>query len=345
MLNLKKPAKLCTGDKVALVSLSWGAAGDEDLNWRYRQGKERIEKLLGVKAVEMPNTLKGADYLYEHPEKRAEDLMEAFSDKTIKGIISCIGGEETIRLIPYIDYNVISLNPKIFMGYSDTTVNHFMCLKAGISSFYGSSVLSDFSENVEVPAYTVNCVKQVLFSSDPIGKIEPCNLFTEESLDWNESNKDKKRTFLQNNGYELLQGSGTVKGKLIGGCVEAMSQIRGTELFPPADTFENTIFFLETSEDPPPPWDIEKELRSYGTMGILSKISALFFGRPRGKNNYEEYKKSIIKVMKEYGCSKVPVLYNGSFGHNAPKAVLPYGAIAEINCESKSFSIIESAVL
>ena len=124
-----------------------------------------------------------------------------------------------------------------------------------------------------------------------------------------------------------------------------MSQIRGTELFPPADAFENTIFFLETSEDPPPPWDIEKELRSYGTMGILSKISALFFGKPRGKNNYKEYKKSIIKVMKEYGCSNVPVLYNGSFGHNAPKAVLPYGAMAEINCESKSFSIIESAVL
>ena len=86
----------------------------------------------------MPNTLKGTDYLYNHPEKRAEDLMAAFKDKTIKGIFTCIGGDESIRMLPYIDFDVIRDNPKVFIGYSDTTISHFMCLKAGISSFYGA---------------------------------------------------------------------------------------------------------------------------------------------------------------------------------------------------------------
>jgi muramoyltetrapeptide carboxypeptidase LdcA involved in peptidoglycan recycling len=39
------------------------------------------------------------------------------------------------------------------------------------------------------------------------------------------------------------------------------------------------------------------------------------------------------------------VLYNLSFGHTSPMTVLPYGAIAEIDCTQSSFSILESGVL
>ena len=53
MKKLKKPAKLNKGDKVALVSLSWGGAGDSDLLWRYKQGKERLEKVFGLEVVEI----------------------------------------------------------------------------------------------------------------------------------------------------------------------------------------------------------------------------------------------------------------------------------------------------
>jgi muramoyltetrapeptide carboxypeptidase LdcA involved in peptidoglycan recycling len=56
--------------------------------------------------------------------------MAAFKDPNIKAIISTIGGEESIRILPYIDFELIKNNPKIFMGYSDTTVSHFICQKA-----------------------------------------------------------------------------------------------------------------------------------------------------------------------------------------------------------------------
>src|SRR5665647_1540636 len=108
IMNLIKPKKLNKGDKVATVSLSWGGAGDNEILWRYYQGKERLANVFGLDIVEMPNTLKGTDYVYNHPEKRADDLMTAFTDTSIKAIIACIGGEDSIRMLPYIDFDVIT---------------------------------------------------------------------------------------------------------------------------------------------------------------------------------------------------------------------------------------------
>lgn len=54
----------------------------------------------------MPNSLKGNEYIKNNPEARAEDLMTAFSDPSIKGIISNIGGNDSIRILPYIDCEI-----------------------------------------------------------------------------------------------------------------------------------------------------------------------------------------------------------------------------------------------
>lgn len=137
-----KPKKLNVGDTVAIVSLSGGIAGEEVFKHRYELGKKRLEEVFGLKTITMPNALKGSDYLKEHPEARARDLMNAFLDKNIKAIFCNIGGDDTIRLLPYIDFNIIKNNPKIFMGYSDTTSNHFMMYKAGLVSYYGPAIMS-----------------------------------------------------------------------------------------------------------------------------------------------------------------------------------------------------------
>ena len=36
------------------------------------------------------------------------------------------------------------------MGYYDTTINYFMLNKAGVVSFYGPSIMSEFAENVKM---------------------------------------------------------------------------------------------------------------------------------------------------------------------------------------------------
>ena len=118
------------------------------------------------------------------------------------------------------------------MGYSDVTISHLFCHKAGLSSFYGPAILTDFAENVEMDPYTVEMVNRTLFSNEMIGEIQPAPEWTSERLEWIEINKDTRRTMQQNNGYELLQGSTTVQGRLIGGCIEVLEFAKGTELWP-----------------------------------------------------------------------------------------------------------------
>jgi len=341
---LKIPKMLKVGDKVATISLSWGGAGEPDLRWRYEQGIDRLRNVFGLEVVDMPNSLKGGDYLYENPQARAEDLMNAFKDPTIKGIFSNIGGSESIRLLPYIDFDVIRDNPKVFIGYSDSTVTHLFCHKAGVSSFYGPAILTDFAENVEMHQYTVEALKKTLFTASTIGEVKPANEWTSERLEWIIENKDKKRKMNTNKGYELLQGSGIAQGRLIGGCIEVLEFAKGTSLWPAKEYWKDCILFFETSEELPSPSNVEYWLRNYGTQGILQQAKGIIFGKPQNEKYYEEYKESIRVIMKELSLENLPVLYNLNFGHTEPKFVLPYGAMAEINCENRTFSILDSGV-
>lgn len=345
-MQLIKPQKLNPGDKVATVSLSWGGAGDKELLWRYMAGKKRLEEEFGLRVVEMPNTLKGSDYIYTHPEKRASDLMEAFGDKSIKAVFSCIGGDESVRILPYVDYATIRENPKIFIGYSDTTVTHMICYKAGISSFYGPCVIMELAENVEMHDYTRHWLRKVLFDSSPIGTIEASPLWTSEYLPWEEKNWSIRRELRQGTGYEFLQGRGAVRGRLIGGCIEVLEMLKGTELWPSADSWKDSILFFETSEDKPDPVYIEYWLRNYGSQGILHSAKGIIFGKPYDNKYYEEYKKAIVKVIREeLKLHDLPILCNMNFGHTSPITILPYGAMAEIDCENKTFSILEPGVV
>ncbi len=341
---LIKPKKLQRGDCVATVSPSWGGAGDPELRWRYEQGVNRLEDIFGLKVIPMPNSLKGGDYLYNNPQARAEDLMMAFKDENIKGVFTNIGGEESIRLLPYIDFDVIRENAKIFMGYSDVTVLHLFCHKAGISSFYGPAILTDFAENVEMDPYTIEMVNRTLFSNKIIGEIQPAKEWTSERLEWIETNKNRRRTMQQNAGYELLQGSGLVQGRLIGGCMEVLEFVKGTELWPEKKYWEDSILFFETSEEKPEPKYIRYWLRNYAAQGILQRIKGIIFGKPQDEKYYDEYKHEILKVMKEYSLEDLPILYNLNFGHTEPKFILPYGVMAEIDCTKEKFSILENGV-
>ncbi|MFJ7471306.1 S66 peptidase family protein [Peribacillus frigoritolerans] len=341
---LIKPKKLQPGDRVATVSPSWGGAGEPEFRWRYEQGVKRLEEVFGLKIIPMPNSLKGEDYLYKNPQARAADLMTAFKDESIKGIFANIGGEDNIRLLPYIDFDVIRENPKIFMGYSDVTVSHLFCHKAELYSFYGPAILTDFAENVEMDPYTIEMVNRTLFSNEIIGEIQPAKEWTSEHLEWIEENKNRRRTMQKNLGYEVLQGSGVAQGHLIGGCIEILEFAKGTEIWPDKKYWKDSILFFETSEEKPEPNFIKYWLRNYAVQGILQKVNGIIFGKPQDEKYYDEYKEEIQKVMKEFNLEDLPILYNLNFGHTEPKFILPYGAMAEINCDKKTFTILESGV-
>ncbi|WP_080872138.1 S66 family peptidase [Oceanobacillus timonensis] len=341
---LIKPSKLSPGDKVATVSLSWGGAGEPSLQWRYQQGAERLKTVFGLEVVPMPNSLKGQTYIDEHPEARAEDLMAAFRDPEIKAIISNIGGDDSIRLLPYIDFEIIQQNPKIFMGFSDTTIAHLFCLHAGLSSFYGPAIMTDFAENVAMDDYTVKAIHNMLFEAEAVGDISAPEKWTSEFLEWDISNQNITRKMLPNKGYELLQGNGIAKGRLIGGCIEVLEFAKGTIIWPQPEAWENSILFLETSEEKSDPELINRWLRNYAAQGILQQANGMIFAKPYGEVHDEAYKEVILSVLAENGLTNLPVLYGVSFGHTEPKTPIPYGRLAQVNCHHASFSIIEAAV-
>jgi muramoyltetrapeptide carboxypeptidase LdcA involved in peptidoglycan recycling len=344
-----KPPGLYPGDKVATVSLSWG--GPSIFPHRYQAGVRQLETAFGLTVVEMPHTLKDAGWLARNPQARAADLMQAFSDPDTKGIITAIGGDDSIRLLPYIDLEVIRNNPKIFMGYSDTTISHMMCFKAGLVSFYGPTIMAGFAENGGLFPYMTNSVRQTLFQADPIGVIEPnASGWTVERLEWGEqANQEKKRILNPCTGWKFLHGNGIHQGHLLGGCIEVLDWLRGTELWPSLDAWQDAILFLETSEEAPPPANVKYMLRAFAALGVLKRLSGILFGRPGGElpvDRFDEYDQVILHVVRdEEGLDELPIITNMDFGHTDPMFVLPYGLLAEIDCEKKQFSILENAVM
>ncbi|MDA3613790.1 S66 family peptidase [Polluticaenibacter yanchengensis] len=343
-MKLIAPKAISAGDKIATISMSWGGAGE--LPHRYQKGKERLQQVFNMEVTETRHALHPAQWLYNHPEARAKDLMEAFSDPSVKAIISNIGGDDSIRMLKYIDLDVIKANPKIFLGFSDSTITHFICLKAGFSSFYGTSLLVGFAENNAMHDYQVNDIKRTLFSSKTIGQIYPNKEgWTTEFLDWFDiALQDVKRKLSLADGWQFLRGDSVVQGRLIGGCMEVLEMLKGTEYWPSPEVWKDCILFFETSEEKPKPEYIRWWLRNYAATGILNSAKGILFGRPYDNLYTEEYETELLKVLDEEGLYNLPVITRMDFGHTCPTFTIPYGRLAEINCIDQTFSILESAV-
>ncbi len=337
MDKLIKPQKLCPGDKVATISISGGRAGDPDMLERYHLGKRRLEDIFSLKVVETPNALKGSDFIYRNPKARVDDLMCALLDPDIKGIITNMGGDDTYRLLPYIDYDIIRDNPKILVGFSDISSTHNIFTYAGVSSFYGPSLLPTIAEPVSLDEYTIRWMRKTLFSNETIGRIEPCERWS--PLDWKSKTEDE-RVWTKNTGYEVFQGRGKVTGRLLGGCGEPLRQMMGTCVFPKPDMWRGTILFLEI---PAPYGQLSglHALRALAATGMFRNANGLICTHME-----ESDKENLAKVIRdEENLTDFPILLNVDFGHRTPMTILPIGALAEIDCDNGTFSILESGVV
>lgn len=343
-MSFVKPKALKPGDKVATISLSWGGGGE--LPERYQQGKRQLEATFGLELVETKHALKSAQWIYENPRARAQDLMDAFADPSIKAIISMIGGDDSCRILPYVDVEIIRQNPKIFLGFSDSTITHFLCLKAGLSTFYGTSLLVGFAENGGMHPYQIADIKRTLFSGEVIGQIKPNEMgWTSEMLDWsNLSLQSRSRKLEPNSGWNFLQGETTVQGRLMGGCMEVLESLKGTKFWPDKELWANSILFFETSEVRPAPDYFRWWLRNYAQQGILACANGILLGRPDNNLYVEEYNAELLKVLHEEGLRAMPVISEMDFGHTCPVFSLPYRALAQIDCGSKTLTIVESGV-
>ena len=340
-----KPSALRRGDLVASVSLSWG--GPSVFPHRSEAGKHQLEQTFGVKVVESRHALADHEWLASHPEARASDLMEVFADPSIKGIVSTIGGDDSIRILPFLDLSVIRENPKVFLGYSDTTVSHFACLKAGVVSFYGPAVMAGFGENGGLFPYMISSIRRNFCSTEPIGLIMPnADGWTCERLDWAEPGlQTQPRRLNHCSGWHWLKGNGIRRGKLIGGCLEVIDWLRGSPVWPNLSVWQESILFVEISEEAIPPIAVVRIFRSIAATGALEATRAILFGRPYGdEKTFAAYDDALLQVCREFGLESLPLVTRMDFGHTDPMFTIPYGVEAELNCDRRELRIIDSAV-
>lgn len=342
--------KLKKGNKVAIVSLSSGMLGEEFCSHNIEIGVKRLEEY-GLEVMFMPNALKGIKYLQEHPEARASDLKQAFLDDSIAGIICAIGGDDTYRLLPYLmeDHQFIEAiknHPKLFTGFSDTTINHLMFYKLGLSTCYGPNFICDLGEiSNEMLPYSKKAFESYLEGSS-YSEIVSSELWYEERTDFSRNAIGTTRiSHKENRGFELLQGGPIFEGELLGGCLESLYDILTDnryidekdicgkyQLFPSKEEWTGKILFIETCEEKPTPELLEKELLALKEKGIFEVINGILVGKPQDEIYYEEYKDVYRKVINN---KTLPIVYNVNFGHANPRCVLPYGMLAKVDMEHK----------
>lgn len=346
MQEFQKPKHLCRGDAVAVLSSSWG--GPSVFPHVYERGIEHLSKEFGLTVVEYPTTRMSAKELYASPQLRAKDVNDAFADKNIKGVISSIGGDDSIRVLPYLDRDCIGANPKIVMGYSDTSTLLTYCNQLGLVTFNGPSVMAGFSQLSALPKEFVTHIKTLLFECPDAYEYLPySDGYYEGYPDWsNVENVGLLKDRHSREDWHWLQGDSIVRGRLFGGCLEVLEFfLKGTAYWPKSEFWNEKILFLETSEEKPTVATVKYMLRGFGTLGILDRIAGLIFGRARGYT-FEEKERldaAITAVVsKEFGRTELPIVTNMDFGHTDPQWILPLGIMAEIDCAGKAFRLTEA---
>jgi muramoyltetrapeptide carboxypeptidase LdcA involved in peptidoglycan recycling len=333
-----KPPALKPGDTVGIISPSWGGAGL--FPHRMELSRRALENM-GFHVKLGKHALNQHGYVSDTPENRAADIHEMFLDPQVKAIISAIGGEHSCQLLPFVDFDFMRDHPKIFMGYSDTTVlNIAIWQQTGMVTFNGPMLLTDFAEYPQMFDYTRENLLKMLGSAQPVGKIEASAQWTEEFLDWEiKADLQRPRIMQPSAGWKWLK-PGKAQGTLVGGCIESLEHLRGTPYWP---DWENTIFFFETSEEFPPPARVDCMLSDYENMGVLQQLKGLLVGRPMrySQEQKAELQRILLERMEKYSF---PILAEMDFGHTAPQFTLPIGCEARLDSQQENFEIIEAAV-
>ncbi|MFC4455891.1 S66 peptidase family protein [Deinococcus sonorensis] len=339
-----RPPALRPGDTVAALSLSSGFVAE--VPHRYEAGRRQARAELGWHILPAPNALRGSEYLYRNPQARADDLHWALENPEIHGLLSTLGGDDSVRLLPHLDLNLIRTHPKCMVGFSDTTVTLLQFLRAGVSACYGPSLLTDIAEHGGMHRFVVQGLRQATMQTAGFA-LSPAPEWTEQHQEWLDPDlQEVRRTFLPSRGWRWLQGEGAVSGHLIGGCLEVLDMLNGTPGWPEPELWRGAILCLETSEDVPPPAQVGYWLRNFAAQGILGSAAGMVLARPRGYSSemVEELDGWVRRVLWAAGREHLPVLANVDFGHTSPQLTLPLGGQARLDPEAGVFEVLQGAV-
>lgn len=335
---MKYPEFLKKNDTIGLVAPSFGVSGFpyED---KYLFARKKFEDS-GFSFVEAKHLHGIRSARSATARIRAKELMEMYLREDVDFVESVAGGELMLEILPYLNFDKLGkAKPKWFMGISDNTVfTYALTVLCDVASLYGPCLGSfgkrrwDRSTKEAYEIITGQRLKQ--------------RNFTRYQLPENAQTSDDPYAdyyVTEPVVYKSLYGEEevTMKGRLVGGCLDILVCICGTEFDKVREFCEKykddgILFYLEACDLNI--LDIYRGLWHLKNAGWFTNCRGIIMGRPlNGEAMFDvDMKKALKNNLKDL---KIPVIYDADFGHVPPSWTIINGSFATIKYKNGKCSI------
>ena len=303
-MKYKMPPSIQVGDTIAVIAPCSAAAEDKAL-----KGIEYLrDKGFIVKTAD--NLFEQSGHMAGSDEHRISSFNEFWADKDVKALFCVRGGYGIQRILPKIDYDLISDNPKILVGYSDiSALSSAILAKSGLITFSGPMVASDMGENFDT------------FSEELLWRI----LMGHPLID----NPQEQPLVVYKKGY--------AEGNIFGGTLTVLLPYFGTSYVP---DLEGAILVLEDVGENI--GRLDRHFHHLRYQGIFDKISGLVLGEfndcfPEEIDAIDGLKSILDSALEGYDF---PVVMNFAYGHIKKRVTLPIGMRAKLTTDPPNFSLI-----
>ncbi len=330
--------KIDTNKKIGICSPSWSGPGEYPFVFEY--GVQKMRQLFNMEVTYSTHALQKGFVSYQD---RANDIHELFLDDDISFICASIGGSDSAEILPYLNLDLIRLNKKPFMGFSDTTtLLMFLHIHADIPTFHGPSVMAGFAEPSGIDQNLIENIRSFFLSNDLYYVYKNPSSFIHENNNWDSleeflASKPEKVSY---EGWSVSHVGKKTQGRIYGGSLETLKRMKEADQFNfPKKIWEENILFLETSEERPSIDFILAELDDYEKRGILSMLSGLIFGQFSYRTEHEKraFEEAIRqRVVVDYNHKNITLVQNINIGHIRPQWIIPIGGHVEIFPDSNT---------
>lgn len=323
-MKVVKPPKLNIGDTIGIVASSLPVL--PEFKDQYERGKKLISQM-GFKIIEGKTIDRKRWWMGGTPKEVAEDINSMFANSSVKAIMAQTGGYSAMSALEHLDFQLIASNPKAFIGMSDMTAYQMAIFtKTRLVGFYMDDVTFGFGRRIKEgqenwPHLDQQFFLKFLTKTNAPGIIKPLT-------EWEEWKKGK------------------AEGPLIGGILQHLKLLSGTEYFPKLSDFEGGILFWEEIGEQLS--QIAESLYKLKYFGVLDKISGMLIGKIKYIKRLKEEgiieptnKEMIMDILKDY---KFPVMANVDFGHLTIAIPMPTGVKVSFDTSKKELNFLESAV-
>lgn len=266
------------------------------------------------------------------PQERADEFNSLLHDPEVDILMASAGGIVTNGMLPYIDYEFYTKNPKPVIGMSDVTALLLaLYAKTGIPTYYGSNFVTSYARLSPYRDIALKSLCDVL-NFEKSYQYEAPEYYSDVVIDWTKPLTEEKQIA---NKIITLHG-GKVTGRLIGGNLWAISDLWGIPYMP--EIKQGDILFIEDTEGCAD--YLECILGKLKICGVFEKLGGLIISKCRQYVDCETEKTYYDFIYDYIGKPNYPVLAECDFSHCAPMLTIPIGITAELDADAQTIRLL-----